>query len=69
MSRICDKGHHNNTIDALQELPASQKNEVRHVCAACAYEQGVKDGARMVRDSIVKAFAEITYKALPPWLR
>lgn len=42
-TKTCQKDHTGTTL-ALQDLPASQKNDVRHRCAACAFELGFKQG-------------------------
>lgn len=40
---ICSKDH--STIQGIMEmLPVDQGGIGRHKCAACAYEQGYKDG-------------------------
>ena len=41
---ICTKKHR--YLEEYSELPQSQDNQSgdRHVCAGCAYEEGLKDG-------------------------
>ena len=41
----CKKDHHD-VLATLRDLPESQKNAFRHVCAACAYEEGLLHGER-----------------------
>ena len=46
---ICDKKHRYD--DIFKSLPDAQddQNGGRHICAGCAYEAGLKDGAAGVR--------------------
>lgn len=41
---ICNKQHR--YLEEFQDLPDAQDNENggRHICAGCAYEEGLKDG-------------------------
>lgn len=41
---ICNKNHR--YLEEFQDLPDAQDNENggRHICAGCAYEEGLKDG-------------------------
>ncbi len=46
---ICNKNHR--YADALSQLPLDQGGEGRHLCAGCAYEQGMTDGLNNTRRS------------------
>lgn len=43
----CNKNH-DSVQSAMIDLPIDQGREGRHKCAACAYEQGLKDGSNLV---------------------
>jgi len=38
--------------EIVDTLPAYQGAPVRHMCAACAYQAGIREGLRMARDAI-----------------
>lgn len=43
MDEICKKDHRD--LEELKSLPYAQDNKSgRHICAGCAYEQGLRDG-------------------------
>lgn len=42
------KENHESVQIFMKELPLDQGREGRHKCAACAYEQGFKDGSNLV---------------------
>lgn len=43
MDEICKKDHRR--LEELRLLPYAQDNKSgRHICAGCAYEQGLRDG-------------------------
>jgi len=54
----CDKDHHRE-FAALKDLdlPASQRMEVRHTCAACAMEAGFSRGYRLAVQRVSDAMA------------
>jgi len=40
---VCHDQHFK-VLDVIRQLPTSQKNNVRHRCAGCAYKRGFNDG-------------------------
>ncbi|MDG6897975.1 hypothetical protein A6A19_08305 [Actinobacillus delphinicola] len=49
MPDICKKKHR--YAEVLENLPESQGGSLRHKCAGCAYEAGLKDGFNNTRKS------------------
>jgi hypothetical protein len=46
---VCDKDHHDVPYE-IQNLPHNQKRRYRHICAACAYQQGYHDGQAALKE-------------------
>ena len=62
---ICNEDH-TDIVASLEGLPRSQKNDVRHVCAGCAYDRGFKDGMRTVLNEL-RYIAEAQMKHAGIW--
>jgi len=53
---IC-RHQHERVVEAINHLPSSQKNTVRHTCAGCAFREGFKEGVRWARERIHERLA------------
>jgi hypothetical protein len=56
----CTDDHLDIPEEVLDALPKSQRPStgVRHKCAACAYQAGVKEGIRRARKALMKVARE-----------
>jgi len=61
-TRNCSVDHTGNIPKKIEHLPSSQSGKLRHICAACAYEAGFKDGV----DNAVHQLVEGPVSAMWP---